>query len=369
MEVIIQAARLLADYELLAHSLQVLPFQPPPTVSHASSSRRKSWDHPKPNPIPRQRQRSGLCTFPQIPSTKTREVTLRGGKKRRSRAKYPRPPPADRCRGSADRRSPSGRLSEGELRVRARTNIFKGAATFITLLVLLVYAPVSSAQETEAQAPPGAPKLDAGSWTLIDANTGLYLAGKDPDKRVAIASTTKVMLALVAFDEGVNFDDEVTVSESAAKYAGSVYSNVGLYPYDRVSVGDLLMASLVPSGIDAKGNYSSANDLAKITREVMKYPEFREIVATPEATISTQGSSVDRKIDVVNTNLLVVPNSGYEYGPATGVKTGTSPQAGACLVASAQSDDESYIAVVLDAGGDVQRFQAARGALEYGFGE
>jgi serine-type D-Ala-D-Ala carboxypeptidase (penicillin-binding protein 5/6) len=289
--------------------------------------------------------------------------------------------------------------------VRARTNIFKGAVTFIALLILLVFAPVSSAQETEA--PPGAPKLDAGSWTLIDANTGLYLAGKDPDKRVAIASTTKVMLALVAFDEGVNFDDEVTVSENAAKYAGSVYSNVGLYPYDRVSVGDLLTASLVPSGtdadyalaeylgdgsvdgfvskmndkakelglknthfenpagIDAKGNYSSANDLAKITREVMKYPEFRKIVAMPEATISTQ----DREIDVVNTNLLVVPNSGYEYGPATGVKTGTSPQAGACLVASAQSDDESYIAVVLDAAGDVQRFQAARGALEYGFGE
>ena len=97
-------------------------------------------------------------------------------------------------------------------------NLFKGAATFITLLILLVFAPVSSAQETEA--PPGAPKLDAGSWTLIDANTGLYLAGKDPDKRVAIASTTKVMLALVAFDEGVNFDDEVTVSENAAKYAG-----------------------------------------------------------------------------------------------------------------------------------------------------
>jgi len=286
-------------------------------------------------------------------------------------------------------------------------NLFKGAATFITLLILLVFAPVASAQETQSQAPPGAPELDAGSWTLIDADTGLYLAGKDPDKRVAIASTTKVMVALVALDEGVNLDEEATVSESAAKYAGSVYSNIGLYPYDRVSVRDLLTAALVPSGtdadyalaeylgngsvdgfvskmndkaeelglenthfenpagIDAKGNYSSANDLAKITREVMKYPEFREIVAMPEATISTQ----DREIDVVNTNLLVVPNSGYDYGPATGVKTGTSPQAGPCLVASAQSDDESYIAVVLDAAGDVQRFQAARGALEYGFGE
>jgi len=294
--------------------------------------------------------------------------------------------------------------------VRARMNLVKVAATFITLLTLLVLAPVSDrslAQESESQAPPGAPKLDAGSWTLIDADTGLYLAGKDPDKRVAIASTTKIMVALVALDEGVNLDEQATVSEDAASYAGSIYSNIGLYPYDRVSVRDLLTATLVPSGtdavyaltehlgdgsvdefvarmndkakelglentrfenpagIDARGNYSSANDLAKITKEAMKYPEFREIVSRPEATISTQ----DREIDVVNTNLLVVPNSGYDYGPATGVKTGTSAQAGLCLVASAQSDDESYIAVVLDAAGDLQRFEAATTALEYGFGE
>jgi len=291
-------------------------------------------------------------------------------------------------------------------------NLLRGALTSMTFLVLLFVAPVSPpdravAQETASQAPPGAPKLDAGSWTLIDADTGLYLAGKDPDKRVAIASTTKLMVALVALDEGVNLDDQVTVSEDAASYAGSIYSNIGLYPYDRVSVRDLLTAALVPSGtdavyalaeylgdgsvkelvgkmndkakelglknthfknpagIDAEGNYSSANDLAKITREAMKYPEFREIVAKPEATISTQ----DREIDVVNTNLLVVPNSGYDYGPATGVKTGTSVQAGPCLVASAQSGDESYIAVVLDAAGDLQRFEAGRAALEYGFGE
>jgi len=280
------------------------------------------------------------------------------------------------------------------------------------LLILLALAPVSSldravAQKTTSQAPPGAPKLDAGSWTLIDADTGLYLAGKDPDKRVAIASTTKTMVALVALDEGVDLDEEATVSEKAASYAGSIYSNIGLYPYDRVSVRDLLTAALVPSGtdadyalaehlgdgsvdefvskmnekakelglknthyenpagIDARGNYSSAADLAKITREAMKYPEFRGIVSKPEATITTQ----DREIDVVNTNLLVVPNSGYDYGPATGVKTGTSAQAGFCLVASAKSGDESYIAVVLDAAGDLQRFEAAQTALEYGFGE
>ena len=291
-------------------------------------------------------------------------------------------------------------------------NLVKGVATSIAFLILLLLSPVSSpdraaAQETKPEAPPGAPKLNAGSWTLMDVDTGHYLAGKNPDKRVSIASTTKIMVALVTLEEDVDMDEQVTVSEKAASYAGSVYSNIGLYPYDRVSVKDLLTAALVPSGtdadyalaeylgngsvdefvammnhkakelglenthfanpagIDAPGNYSSAADLAKMTREAMKYPEFREIVNMPEATISTQ----DRKIDVVTTNLLVLPNSGYDYGPATGAKTGTSAQAGFCVVATAQSGDESYIAVVLDAAGDLQRFEAARTALEYGFGE
>jgi serine-type D-Ala-D-Ala carboxypeptidase (penicillin-binding protein 5/6) len=291
-------------------------------------------------------------------------------------------------------------------------NLVKGVATSIAFLILLLLSPVSSpdraaAQETKPEAPPGAPKLNAGSWTLVDVDTGHYLAGKNPDKRVSIASTTKIMVALVALGEDVDMDEQVTVSEKAASYAGSVYSNIGLYPYDRVSVKDLLTAALVPSGtdadyalaeylgngsvdefvammnhkakelglknthfanpagIDAPGNYSSAADLAKMTREAMKYPEFREIVNMPEATISTQ----DREIDVVTTNLLVLPNSGYDYGPATGAKTGTSAQAGFCVVATAQSGDESYIAVVLDAAGNLQRFEAARTALEYGFGE
>src|SRR5688572_15630759 len=296
----------------------------------------------------------------------------------------------------------AGYRGRGEPRVRIRMNLVKGAATSIGFLILLLLSLVSSldralAQGTKPEAPPGAPKLNAGSWTLIDADTGLYLAGKDPDEQVPIASTTKVMVALVALDEGVDFDEQVIVSEDAASYAGSVYSNVGLYPYDRVSVRDLLNAALIPSGtdavyalaehlgdgsvdefvakmndkakelslknthfetpagIDARGDSSSATDLATITREAMKYPEFRKIVDDPEATISTQ----DREIDTFNTNLLVVPNSGYYYGPATGAKTGTSPQAGPCLVASAQSGDESYIAVVLDAAEDLQRYEAA----------
>ena len=135
-------------------------------------------------------------------------------------------------------------------------NLVKGVATSIVFLILLLLSPVSSpdraaAQETKPEAPPGAPKLNAGSWTLIDADTGHYLAGKNPDEQVSIASTTKIMVALVAFDEGVDLNEQVTVSEDAASYAGSIYSNIGLYPYDRVSVRDLLKAALIPSGTDA----------------------------------------------------------------------------------------------------------------------
>lgn len=303
--------------------------------------------------------------------------------------------------------------------MRQRMGRAQGILVLILLALALALAPVSSpdrafAQErkagkaSSAQSPPGAPKLDAGSWALLDAETGLYLAGKDADKRVPIASTTKIMVALVALESEADLNEEVTVSEDAASYAGGVYSAAGLYPYDSVSVRELLGATLVPSGTDAayalaehlgggsvrefvgrmnakakemglkntrfdnpvgfdvRGNYSSANDLAAMTREAMEYPEFREMVGKPQVTITTQ----DREIkDLASTNLLIKPNSGYDYGAATGVKTGTSPAAGPCLVAAAENGDESYVAVVLDAAEDLYRFEAARTALEYGFGD
>ena len=214
--------------------------------------------------------------------------------------------------------------------MRMGINLAKGVATFVTLVLVLVMAPGSVldpavAQETATQAPPGAPRLDTGSWALIDANTGLYLAGKDPDKRISIASTTKMMVALVALEDGTNLNERVTVSENAASYAGSVYSNVGLYPYDSVSVRELLTAALVPSGTDAvyalaehlgggrvdqfvgkmnekaksmglkntrfenpagldtRGNYSSARDLARSSRSSL---ESRSSAATTTGTAS-----------------------------------------------------------------------------------
>jgi serine-type D-Ala-D-Ala carboxypeptidase (penicillin-binding protein 5/6) len=293
--------------------------------------------------------------------------------------------------------------------LRQRTCRARGVVTLILIsLALLAFPPPdrADAQQNDAN-PEGAPNLDAASWALVDRETGLYLAGKDPDKRLPIASTTKVMVALIALEDGADLDEEVTVSEDAASYAGGVYSAAGLFPFDTVSVRELLEATLVPSGTDAvyalaehlgggsveefigrmnqKANemnlenthfenpaglddpdhYSSAGDLAKITREAMQYPEFREIVDKTEVTITTQ----DREIPLDTTNLLIAPNSGYGYEAANGVKTGTSPEAGPSLVSSARNGEESYIAVILDAAGDLYRFEASQTALEYGFGE
>ena len=235
----------------------------------------------------------------------------------------------------------------------------------------------------------------------MDTKSGLYLEGENADTQLPIGSVNKIMSAFVVLEEGVDLDEEVTISQEAESYVGNLYSNVGLIAGERVTVRDLLVASLVPSGteavytlaeyagdgsvenfvgmmndkaselglentnfespagLDTTNNYSSARDLATLTKEALEYPLFAEIVDTREATISTQ----NRQIEILNTNQLL-----STYPPATGVKTGTTPQAGANLVASAESNDESFIAVVLNAEDSDTRFRASEAILEYAFG-
>ena len=100
-----------------------------------------------------------------------------------------------------------------------------------------------------------------------------------------------------------------------------------------------------PGGLDEKGHYSSARDLATMVRVAMRNAEFRDIVSTEYASIYT----ADREMPIASTNELL-----FSYGPATGVKTGTTP-----------ADGESYVCVVL--GSKEERFGASALALRYGF--
>lgn len=250
----------------------------------------------------------------------------------------------------------------------------------------------------EVAAGPAPPAVDARAWTLIDEESGKRLGGEGVEDPLPMASTTKIMVALVVLEGDVDLEEEVEVSPEAAAYATPEYSNVGLFPGDTLSVRELLTATMVasgddavyalaehvgdgsvdafvekmneraaslgledthftnPIGLDAREHYSSAADLAEMTRAAFEYPLFAEMVGAPYATITTQ----DREIPLTNTNELL-----FAYALTTGVKTGTTPAAGSSLVASAASGDESYVAVLLDARED--RFAAAVRTLEHGF--
>ena len=271
----------------------------------------------------------------------------------------------------------------------------QSTTTIVTTAATQPQAP-TTAPSKEVSPGSGAPRIGARSWALMDVRSGEYLAGSDASARRQIASLTKIMVALVVLDNG-DLNRQVTVSQKAASYAQPLYSNVGLLPGDVLRVRELLMAALIssgddavyalaqsegggnvdnfvekmnrkakslglkdthfqnPIGLDARGNYSSAKDLATMTRLALQNPEFREIVSTSSATISTQ----DRQIPLKSTNELL-----STYQPATGVKTGTTPGAGSSLVASAAGGNESYIAVILD---DENRFPDAAATLGYGF--
>ena len=282
------------------------------------------------------------------------------------------------------------------------TSKARTAGLFVTLAVTAILGIQTGAASAQQ---PGArevdePRVAARAWALADLRTGEHLAGEGATKELPIASTTKIMAALVVL-ERADLDEEVEVSKNASSYATPAYSNVGLLPGDTLSVRELLTAALIssgddaayslaehvggagkagvgrfveemnerarasglkhthfenPIGFDARGHYSSARDLARAARLAMQDPEFRKIVSTEYATIDTPY----REIPLASTNELL-----FTYGPATGIKTGTTPDAGESLVSSASRGDESYVCVVLDARED--RFAASERVLRYGF--
>lgn len=282
----------------------------------------------------------------------------------------------------------------------------------LAALILVAFVLGSGAALTPAEAQQGGsaapsaqaagpPEIEAESWALMDAESGKYLEGENQDEQLPLGSVTKIMSALVVLDEGIDLEEEVVISSEAESYVGNTYSNVGLIAGERVTVRDLLVASMVasgteavyalaeyagdgsvenfvgmmndkaselglentnfetPAGLDTAGNYSSGRDVAILSRAALQYPLFAEIVAQQGATISTQ----NREIEIFNTNQLLTT-----YPPTTGIKTGTTPQGGASLASSAEANGESFVGVILGAEDSTERFRASQEILEYAFG-
>jgi serine-type D-Ala-D-Ala carboxypeptidase (penicillin-binding protein 5/6) len=239
------------------------------------------------------------------------------------------------------------------------------------------------------------PRVLAKSWALIDGRTGEVLTSHAGDERRLIASTTKLMTAYVAMKD-LPLGKIVTARPYEYEYGESV---MGLQAGEKISVRDLLYGLIMlsagdaantlaidaagsvkkfvaqmnrhaaalgltnthyanPVGLDQKGNYSSALDLAALTEELEKIPAFAKIADTRETTL--QSVHPKRKIETINELLEMAPW-------VTGVKTGHTWKAGYVLVGSGSRHGIRLISVAIDAPTDETRFSDNLELLEWGF--
>jgi len=238
------------------------------------------------------------------------------------------------------------------------------------------------------------PGLLAKSAILVDRATGRVVWSLHPHQRRQIASTTKIMTALLAL-QTLPPHDGVTIDTSVPRVP---LVREGLRAGERVEAWKLFYAALLysgndsalalalaaggtkwhfvhkmnvearilglrdthyasPSGVVDVGNYSSAWDLAALTRVALRNARFRAIVRTPRKQVPWSAPTFS-KIYVNNNRLLTT------YRGANGVKTGYTHKAGPCLVASATRGGTSLIAVVLDS---PDMYADAKRLLDFGF--
>jgi len=222
------------------------------------------------------------------------------------------------------------------------------------------------------------PKVGGAAAILVDAKTGRVLWGLHAHRRLHVASTTKIMTALLALRK-LRPHDIVTVDRTVPRVplvreglragehveAWKLFYSLLLYSGNddalalaiatagdkwtfvrsmnaearKLGLHDTHFAS--PSGVVDADNYSSAWDLAALTRVAMRNPRFRQIVHTRVKHVKWSAPTY-AKIYVNNNRLLGT------YRGASGVKTGYTHKAGPCLVASATRGGVSLVAVVLD---------------------
>ena len=223
-------------------------------------------------------------------------------------------------------------------------------------------------------------ETSAKAACILEYTTGRVLFESNMYARLPMASTTKIMTALLAIERG-NLQDKVTCSDNAFGVSGtSVYLQKG----ETLTLEQLLLGLMLSSGNDAavaiaehiggtvdafvalmnarareigamntrfvnphglpdEGHYTTAYDLALITRAAMENESFRRLVSTRRASIPWEGRSSNRQL--TNKNRLL-----SDYPGATGVKTGYTSKAGRCLAFGAVRDGMELVGVVLGCG-------------------
>ena len=241
-------------------------------------------------------------------------------------------------------------------------------------------------------------EISAPSAILVEAHTGKVLYEKNAYEQMPCASITKVMTLLLVFEAiesgKITFDDNVTASAHAAGMGGS---DIWLVEGETMTVHEMIKATVVASandaavalaelicgtegefvdkmnerakqlgmtktvfkncnGLDEEGHISSAYDVALMSAELIKHTKVFDYTSIWLDFLR------DGKTQIVNTNKLL-----KSYNGITGLKTGTTDDAGSCISATAKRDGLSLIAVVLGSESGTDRFKDASILLDYGF--
>lgn len=259
-----------------------------------------------------------------------------------------------------------------------------------------IFPGYAGAETVAGQAPRDTgPVVSAQAAVVMDVKTGQVLYAKEPSKRMYPASTTKILTALVVL-QNARLDDRIKATGKVVNTEGSA---IWLKEGEELAVSDALYALLLnsandvavalaekvggseegfvemmnrtakacgatdshfnnPHGLPDENHYTTALDLARITRVAMGNRLFKEMVATKTKNIERQAP--DGLTLLINHNKLL-----WRYEGAIGVKTGYTTQAGQCLVSAARRGDREIIAVTLGSGMSI--WDEAAALLDYGF--
>ena len=267
--------------------------------------------------------------------------------------------------------------------------------------IMCIVCPLSCEKINSVSAQTANLEIKGSSSILVDFNSGDVLYEQDADKKVQVASIVKLMTVLLTFEEldsgRLNLSDTITTTENASGMGGS---QVFIDPYENYTVEEMLKSVIVASANDASvalaehisgseekfvermnkkakeiglnntvyvnasglpqpGQFSTARDVAKLTKEVVSNKRYFEYSTI---WLDTLVHPSGRETEVVNTNKLIRYFKGCDAG-----KTGSTDEAGYCLTATAKRDNMRLIGVVLGAKTATERFNETSRLLTYGF--